>query len=57
MNADVAEFVSDVINAYRNTNEQQHLTGVRDQIASLVALDYGPEVGWQFKTHHRYWRT
>ena len=47
MNADVDKIVADAIIAYRNTNDLQFLAGVSDQIASLVAPDYGPEVGWR----------
>ena len=48
MNADVEKIVADAIIAFRNTNDLQFLTGVRDQIASLVAPNYGPEIGWGF---------
>ena len=48
MNAGVAKIVADAITAYLNSNDLQCLTGVTGQIASLVAPDCGPEIGWQF---------
>ena len=48
MNADIAKILSESILAYRETNDFECLTGVKDQVASLVAPDSGPEIGWQF---------